>query len=400
MLLIKHSNTSNLIRFTLKNSSTGVGLTGLSSASTGLIISTIADNEATATAYTVAGATIETIVALGTYAAPTATKCRFAQVDAVNHKGLYEFQFADARFAVASARKLVISVTGATSLLDADYEILLVSFDPHDAVRAGLTALPNAIPDAVGGLPVTGTRLTAIPTLPAALAADGFIKASLFGAMGTALTETAGLIAAAISKFFNKATPTGTINSLPDAVPGANLGLPTTNGTTVSQTVTLTATSIQAIWDALTSALITAGSIGKKLADWVVGTIDTYTGNTKQTGDNYTRLGAPVGASVSADVAAAKADTAAILLDTGTDGVVLKAAGLNADAVDEILDEVVEGSVTLRHAIKIFLAALAGKSTGGGTATLIFRDNADVKARITATVDANGNRIAMTLDGT
>ena len=92
-------------------------------------------------------------------------------------------------------------------------------------------------------------------------------------------------------------------------------------------------------------------------------------------------------------------DVDAVLADTGTDGVVLKAAGLAADAVDEILDEVVEGSLTLRHAIKLFLAALAGKSSGGGTATLIFRDNADSKARITATVDASGNRSAMTLDG-
>lgn len=149
MLLIKHSNASNLLRFTLKNSSTGVGLTGLGIASTGLIISTIADNEATATAYTVAGATIETIATLGTYAAPTATKCRFKEVDATNHKGLYEFQFADARFSVASARKLVISVTGATSLLDADYEIQLVSFDPHDAVRMGLKAFIALINKAI-----------------------------------------------------------------------------------------------------------------------------------------------------------------------------------------------------------------------------------------------------------
>lgn len=36
-----------------------------------------------------------------------------------------------------------------------------------------------------------------------------------------------------------------------------------------------------------------------------------------------TKLGTPAGASVSADIAAAKADTAAILLDTGTDGVVV-----------------------------------------------------------------------------
>lgn len=37
-----------------------------------------------------------------------------------------------------------------------------------------------------------------------------------------------------------------------------------------------------------------------------------------QTGDNFARLGAPAGASVSADIAAVKVDTAAILVDTGT----------------------------------------------------------------------------------
>jgi hypothetical protein len=39
------------------------------------------------------------------------------------------------------------------------------------------------------------------------------------------------------------------------------------------------------------------------------------------TGDAYARLGAPAGASVSADIAAVRGDTGAILADTGTDGV-------------------------------------------------------------------------------
>jgi hypothetical protein len=45
-------------------------------------------------------------------------------------------------------------------------------------------------------------------------------------------------------------------------------------------------------------------------------TITTHTGNTPQTGDNFARIGAPAGASVSADIAATKADTAAIKLKT------------------------------------------------------------------------------------
>lgn len=48
----------------------------------------------------------------------------------------------------------------------------------------------------------------------------------------------------------------------------------------------------------------------------LVDTVTTYTGNTLQTGDNFARLGAPAGASVSADVAAVKVDSAAILVDT------------------------------------------------------------------------------------
>ena len=174
--LRKHSSTSNLIRFTLKNSSTGVGLTGLSSASSGLIISTICDNEAVATTYTVAGSTIETITTLGTFAAPTAAKCRFKEVDATNHKGLYEFQIADARFSVASAKRLIISVTGATSLLDADYEIQLVSFDLYTAIAQtgdgyailtngtyGLSAIENLVDSLETTIGAAGAGLTAIP---------------------------------------------------------------------------------------------------------------------------------------------------------------------------------------------------------------------------------------------
>lgn len=63
----------------------------------------------------------------------------------------------------------------------------------------------------------------------------------------------------------------------------------------------LSAAAVQAIWDALTSALTTVGSIGKKLADWTIGTA--------QTGDSFARLGAPAGASVSADIASIKTDT-------------------------------------------------------------------------------------------
>ena len=48
----------------------------------------------------------------------------------------------------------------------------------------------------------------------------------------------------------------------------------------------------------------------------LVDTATTLTGHTVQTGDNFARLGAPAGASVSADIAAIKAETALIVADT------------------------------------------------------------------------------------
>jgi len=49
-------------------------------------------------------------------------------------------------------------------------------------------------------------------------------------------------------------------------------------------------------------------------------------------------------------------------------------------------------AISLAGAFKLILSVLAGKTSGGGTATLVFRDINDAKNRISATVDANGNR--------
>ena len=65
--------------------------------------------------------------------------------------------------------------------------------------------------------------------------------------------------------------------------------------------------------------------------------------------------------------------------------------------VATILAGNVEDSVTVAHAMQAILAACAGKSDGGGSATIHFRNQADSKNRITATVDSNGDRTAITL---
>jgi hypothetical protein len=58
----------------------------------------------------------------------------------------------------------------------------------------------------------------------------------------------------------------------------------------------------------------------------------------------------------------------------------------------------VEVGFTLRELLRLILAALAGKLSGAATTTLTIRSANDVKPRITATVDADGNRSALVLD--
>jgi hypothetical protein len=149
---------------------------------------------------------------------------------------------------------------------------------------------------------------------------SGVVKANLAQILGTALTETSGQIAAAFKKFFDKATPTGTINSLPDAVAGAAGGV-FIAGTNAATTVT--------------TALTT-----------------TFTGNlTGNVGGNVT-------GSVGSLATQAKADVNAEVVD-----------GLS---VDVIADSVAtDGSrPTMRQALLMILRFLTEKGVSGTTLTV------------------------------
>jgi hypothetical protein len=157
-----------------------------------------------------------------------------------------------------------------------------------------------------------------------------------------------------------------------------------------------------AVLDELTADHTGAGSLAKAVSDALADTNDLQGNQAAWT--TATGFSTHSAADVKTAIEAAGSHLALILADTGTDGVVVAAGSktgyaLTDAGVDAILDEVVEGTLTHRQIIRIILAALAGKSSGGGTVTLAFRDDADSKARITATVDANGNRTSITKDG-
>lgn len=174
LISYKLGQSSVVLRVKLRSTTAPYpGATSLTNASSGLRIAVIADNEATTTAYTSAASNVETIATLGAYAAPTAGKCRFREVDATSHPGLYEIQVADARLAVSSSKSVVISITGLSGVFECDALIPLTRLDPYDAVRGGWTALPNAAAEALGGLITRGTGTGQMSVLSGGVSVSG-----------------------------------------------------------------------------------------------------------------------------------------------------------------------------------------------------------------------------------
>lgn len=114
------------------------------------------------------------------------------------------------------------------------------------------TALPNAAAEAAGGLFTRGTGAGQINQ-----PANGRIDANTITVSGT--TQTARDLGASV--LLSPGTGTGQVSLSSGAV---------TVGTNNDKTgYSLSAAGVQAIWDALTSALTTVGSIGKRIADYL-----------------------------------------------------------------------------------------------------------------------------------
>lgn len=109
------------------------------------------------------------------------------------------------------------------------------------------------------------------------------------------------------------------------------------------------------------------------------------------------RVDANVGA-MQAAVLTAAAIAANALTNTKFAVGAIDAVALASDAVDEILDEPCEGAVTLRQSMRLLNAIASGLLNGAGGTTLAIRDLANSKDRISATVDASGNRTAVVRD--
>lgn len=201
---------------------------------------------------------------------------------------------------------LVLNAT-ATGADPCDVVYEVVSFDPSDDERLGLTALPAASAGGDGGLPV--------------LDENGLILTNVARVNGNQ-SSAEGL------------SSLGSYYAANDMVP-AEVG---------SVTVASIGTGV------ITAASIASGAFNGK-GDWLLSS-------------GYTAP--PTAAAIAT----------AVLAAGDVDGYSLEAT------------------------LKLCLAALAGKLSGAAGTTVTIRAADDSKARITATVDSDGNRTAITLDAT
>ncbi len=125
--------TSKLLRFFVADSSstTGAGLTGLVYNSGSLTAYYIREGASSATSMTLVTMTVGTWTSLG-----------FKEIDATNMPGWYEFGVPNAAIA-ASAKSVAFQFKGATAMAPVNIELQLTAVDNQDAVRFGLSSLPN-----------------------------------------------------------------------------------------------------------------------------------------------------------------------------------------------------------------------------------------------------------------
>jgi len=181
-----------------------------------------------------------------------------------------------------------------------------------------------------------------------------------------------------------------------------------------TRTLTAFSTSLAvSVWDVLESAIATASSIGLKLKtnlDATVSsrgtsanqtTIITHLTDIKGTGFVKDTHSLPQCLTATGFSTHSAADVWAVGTRALTDKAGFSLTTAERDAIaDAHLDRAngIETGLTPRQAARLTVAAAAGKLSGAATSTITIRDLADTKNRIVATVDADGNRTAITRD--
>jgi hypothetical protein len=244
MRTIKKGATSQSLYVEIldSTSTTGARKTGLVFNTSGL------------TAYYVRNQGSATAITLATLAAANSawSSGGFKEVDATNMPGVYRIDVPDAAFA-SGADDVTITIKGATGAAQVSIGAQLVAYDPQDATALGVSRLDAAV----------SSRMATY-------------------------TQPTGFLAATF--------PAGTVANTTNITTATGITVSTNNDKTG---YSLSSAGVQAIWDALTSALTTVGSIGKLLVDNVNATISsrlptasiTLTGGAVTVGTNNDKTG-------------------------------------------------------------------------------------------------------------
>lgn len=248
---------------------------------------------------------------------------------------------------------------------------------------------------------------SAVPVTTATLISDAVTEASVTSAVwdrGLAGHTTAGTAGKTLSDVLvdTGTTLDGKIDTIDTNVDSilADTG---TDGVKVGAAAITSASFAN---DAIVAAAINTGAITS--AKFAAGAIDAAA-----IADNAIDAGAiasdaiaaakiATGAITAAKFAAGAIDATAVAAGAITSATfatdAITSTSLHSSAVDEILDDTIgDGTLTARQALRVVVAALAGKLSGAATTTITIRNAADSADVIVATVDADGNRSAVTV---
>lgn len=402
---IKKGRTSYVGYVSVDDSSSTIG-----AKLTGLVF-----NSGSLTAYYARQGGAATAITLATQTATGAySSGGFVAVDGTNMPGVYRFDIPDAVLA-SGADNAVIVLKGATNMVPVHLEIELVAYDPQDAVRAGLTALPNANAEAAGGLITRGSGA-------------GQVNQDANGRIDVNLTAWKGTTAATVNTAGVPVVDTRQVGRINTAQAGA--------GSTITLDAGAVATDNFYNGHSVEIMSGTGAGQGNRVITGYVGSTKVATVApawvTNPSSDSVFAL-MPAGVSVEAWLRAApnaltsgavdaKADVltwrgtqpnvlASGRVDTTVGAMqtdVVTAAAIATDAIgsaeiaasgankirDAVSDDIIEtnASITRQQAESLILAAVAGVTASGGNT---LKDPSGTSTRIAATTDGSNNRTNM-----
>lgn len=294
--------------------------------------------------------------------------------------------------------RMLLSITDAANHVPVFHELFVLPAAIYDWFTGVIVPLPANVTQLLGtawltpgtaGTPDVNAKLAggtawgsgaitagsiAADAITAAKIADGAIDAATFaaGAINAAAIASDAITDAKVASDVTIASVTGAVGSVTDKTG-----------------FSLSAAGIQAIWDALTSALTTVGSIGKWIVDKLDVVLSTRASQTSvddvpTNAELATALGTADDATLAA-IAALNNITAASVWDVATR--TLTATGLDLVLID---------GKTLPAAVQYIGASVAGKVSGAGTGTEVFKGLDGSTTRLTVTVDSSGNRSGVT----